>query len=328
MLRKFATGLALALVTGVAPAAGQPCVMSGPERAWVESALQAWQRVSTGRLKLAPHPAPAIIVFDGKCRFERTEGKQSWRAEPHGGSIRLPDGGEVPAQVTSFASHDDKSATTFFVMALPSIWEAANIPIARDPKGLIAVFLHEFSHTRQVEPLQSVFQAAEAAYKMPDDFSDDSLQKHFQADPAYVAVIEKEMSLLFKSAAEPDPVAARKLAGEALALMDARQRRWFVGDDAYWKHYDDLFLTMEGFGQWVAYAWLADPGGGQMEAGAARDRMAGTRWWSQEEGLALFLVIDRFLPDWPQRAFAAKPALGIDLLRLAAADPPKGSPAA
>ena len=39
----------------------------------------------------------------------------------------------------------------------------------------------------------------------------------------------------------------------------------------------------------------------------------GTRWWSQEEGLALFLVLDRLLPDWPDRAFSANPALGIDL---------------
>jgi hypothetical protein len=43
------------------------------------------------------------------------------------------------------------------------------------------------------------------------------------------------------------------------------------------------------------------------------------RWWSQEEGLSLFLIIDRFVPDWPQRAFAPSPALGIDLLKIAAA---------
>jgi hypothetical protein len=261
---------------------------------------------------------PTILFFDAKCRFERVSGSKAWKSEPHSGTVRLPDGNEAPAQVTSFAGKDEKTQADFFVMALPSVWQGAKIPIAADPKGLTAVFLHEYSHTRQIEPLKEVFAAANAARKMDDDTNDDSLQKHFQSDPIYVAVAEKEIDLLYRAAAEPDDGAARKLAGQALTLIEARQKRWFVGNDSYWKNYDDLFLTMEGFGQWVAYAWLADPGGGGMEAGAARDKMKGTRWWSQTEGLGLFLVIDRFVPDWTKRAFAPTPALGIDLLRLAA----------
>lgn len=314
---KIATAALAALALAGTAEAKPRCAMSAPEKAWVEASLRAWDQVATARLKLLPQNQPTIIMFDAKCRFERVGA--GWRPTPHSGSILLPDGNTVPAQVTSFAGQDDKTGQGFFVMALPSVWEAAKVPVARDWKGLTAVFLHEFSHTRQLDPLKPAFAAAEAARKMPDDFSDDSLQEHFQSDPAYVAVIEKEIGLLFKAAAEPDPAAARKLVREALALIEARQKRWFVGEDAYWKKYDDLFLTMEGFGQWVAYAWLADPAGGRMEAGAARDKMAGTRWWSQNQGLALYLVIDRFVPDWPQRTFAAQPALGLDLLRLAAA---------
>lgn len=322
-MRRIVIGIAAALgLAASAPAiAAEPaCVMMPSERAWLDGALDAWRLVSSERLKLKPHRAPTIVVFDANCRFERSGSTDEWKAEAHQGSVRIPDGNEVPAQVTSFAGKDEKSQTPFFVMALPSVWAAANIPISGDEAGLAAVFLHEFSHTRQIDPLKPAFDAAEAVRKMPDDFSDDSLQKHFQFDPAYVAVMEKEMRLLFEAAAEPDDAAAKKLTREALALIDARQKRWFVGEDAYWKNYDDLFLTMEGFGQWVAYAWLADPAGAAMEKRAARDKMASTKWWSQNEGLALFLVIDRFVPDWPRRAFADKPALGIDLLRLAAAE--------
>lgn len=297
MLRLILSGLIVLSLAANASAASPSCVMSKPERAWVEGALQAWRTVSTKQLKLDPHRQPTIVVFDSRCRFEKVADQASWKAEPHKGSIRVPDGNQVSAQVTSFAGSDDKFTASFFVMALPSIWEAANIPISGDLKGLTAVFLHEFSHTRQIVPLKPIFEAAEAVRKMPDEFSDDSLQKHFASDPAYVAVIEKEIALLFRAAAEPDAAKARKLAADALALMQARQKRWFVGADSYWKNYDDLFLTMEGFGQWVPYTWLADPAGGRMEARAARDKMAGTPWWSQEEGLALFLVIDRFVPD-------------------------------
>lgn len=309
----------------VAPAANI-CAMAPEESAWLDGALSAWQLVSAGRLKLQPHREPTIIVFDRKCRFERTSGEASWQAKPHSGSIALPDGGQAPAQVTAFASSDDETGLPFFVMALPSVWKAANIPISGDLKGLTGVFLHEFSHTRQVKPLRPVFQAAATRRKMPDDFSDDSLQEHFQSDPAFVAVIEKERDLLYRAANEPDAAIAKKLAAEALELMEARQKRWFVGQNAYWKNYDDLFLTMEGFGQWVAYAWLADPNGGGMQRSEAIEEMRGSkRWWSQDEGLGLYLVIDRFVPHWADQSFGSPPRLGIDLLHQAVGKPDKAS---
>jgi hypothetical protein len=82
---------------------------------------------------------------------------------------------------------------------------------------------------------------------------------------------------------------------------------------------------MEGFGQWAAVAWLSDAMGGRMTPAAAKDRMRGSRkWWSQDEGLALFLVIDRLLPTWSQQAFGSPPALGIEMLREATGGwPPK-----
>ena len=83
--------------------------------------------------------------------------------------------------------------------------------------------------------LKTVFEAASAQYKMADDFNDDSLQKHFQGDPAYAAVIEKETDLLYRAAAEPDTAKAKALAQQALSLMEARQKRWFVGNERMWK---------------------------------------------------------------------------------------------
>ena len=303
------------------PASAAQCAMSREERGWIESSLQAWTYMAKERLHLPAAEPPLIAVFDATCQFEAKAGnKPNWRGHLHRGKIRLPDGNEVPVQVTSFAGRDDQRSVTFFVMALPSIWAAANLPISGDLKGLTGVFLHEFSHTRQIAPLKAVFDTAEATHKMGDDFSDDSLQERFKSDPAYVAVIEKEVDLLYQAAAEPDATRAKALVRQALTLMEARQGRWFVGEDSYWKHYDDLFLTMEGFGQWNGYAWLSDPRGGALTAAEAQQRMRGRRrWWSQEEGLALFLLIDRFVPDWPQRAFASNPALAIDLLRLAVA---------
>ena len=313
-LRTFAAVIAV-LLPAAASAANQ-CAMSAPDRAWIETSTRAWDRMATQRLGLQPIAAPTIVLFDARCSFEKAAGKV-WKGSAHSGSVGLPDGAHVPVQVTSFAGVDG-TGKPFFVMALPSVWDAAHLPISGDHVGLTGVFLHEFSHTRQTPVLKPLFDVAERLRPMPEDFSDDSLQKNFERDRTYAAAFALERDLLFQAAAEPDASKAKALAGQALGLMEARQKRWFRGEDTYWKAYDDLFLTMEGLGQWVAYAWLADPKGGGLEASAAMDKIRGSRrWWSQEEGLALFLVIDRFVPDWPEQAFGSKPALGIDLLRRA-----------
>ena len=313
------------LITAAAPnasAATAKCAMSDAEQGWIDGSLRAWNYMASERLHLAAAQPPTIIVFNSKCRFEANAGdKLHWKAEPHGGKIRLPDGGDIPVSVSSFASHDDNTGITYFVMALSPIWEAAGIVKPGDQNGLRGVFLHEFAHTRQTVSLKPAFDAAAKIQPMPDDLDDDGVQKRFGKDAAYAAVAEKEMNLLAAAAHEVDAVKAKALAREALALMEARQKRWFIGGDTIWKHYDDIFLTMEGFGQWTAYAWLADPKGGALTQGAAEEKMRGRRrWWTQEEGLSLFLVIDRFVPDWSQRAFAKSPAMGIDLLRIAVAD--------
>jgi hypothetical protein len=293
--------------------------MSADERAWVENALRASDDVMLRRLHLPPDPRPTIIVFNERCRFESRFGSD-WIGTPHKGKVALPDGTAADAVITSFASRVGMRGLRFFVMALPSVWRTNTTINSNDRLGLTGVFLHEFSHTRQMDVLQGRFEAAAAIYKMPDDFNDDSIQARFKNDPAYVASVAQETDLLYRAAAEPDSAKARDLARQALMLIDARQKRWFVGANARFKPYDDLFLTMEGFGQWSAFAWLSDPRGGALTPAAAQSKMRGSRrWWSQEEGLALFLVIDRLLPGWAQRAFGNPPALGIEMLRQAVA---------
>ena len=48
---------------------------------------------------------------------------------------------------------------------------------------------------------------------------------------------------------------------------------------------------------------LSPEGGGLTPADALRGVRRNGRWWSQDEGLALMLVVDRLLPGWQQRAF-------------------------
>lgn len=319
MLRKLGWLLfAVPVLLGASPPTPPKCSLTAAEQRWIDRSLSAWNWVYRTRLKLSGGPATQIVLFNEQCRFESVLSERLvWKGAAHGGTVALPGGEEMPPMITSYASADDKTGQVYFVMALPSVWHAGG-KFVGDDAGLTAVFLHEFGHTSQTMVLKPVFEAAKAGFPVPDPLNDDRIQALFGSDPAYVAVWEKQRDLLYAAVHAPDDAEARKLAGQALALIEARQKRWFTGEHAVWKGYDDLFLTMEGFGQWAAYAWLADPGGGRLGKAEAEKKMRG-RWWSQDEGLALFLLIDRFVPDWPARAFAPRPALGIDLLREIAA---------
>ena len=80
---------------------------------------------------------------------------------------------------------------------------------------------------------------------------------------------------------------------------------------------DNFFLTMEGLGQYAMYAWLKHPKGAnlpaeQVIAGVRR----GKKQWSQEEGFALFLLLEKYSPasKWAPAMFGTKTESVTDLI--------------
>jgi hypothetical protein len=306
-------------------AAQTPCTLSDTDRQWMESALRHWRVVERDALKLAPVPYPKIVAFDAHCVATGTEtrnGAFAWQGTTHGGAVRLPDGKTAPVGPASFAAPDSANGAdaAYFVMSLPSVWQAKGVKSALGlPNLMDGVLLHEMAHTRQFKAVSPQMAALTAKYGLPDDISDDSLQEAFSKNPEYVRAYEAERDLLFAAADAPTDAQARALAGQALALMKQRQDRWFNGPDEKWRGIDDVFLTMEGLGQWVAYWWFTSPQGMKLDPAVARKEVRrGGKYWTQDEGLALFLVIDRLVPGWQLRTFGPEAALGQALLAAAA----------
>lgn len=329
--------LLVLLLTTYAPVAtarttAPPCDVSAASP-WITRWLAAWELTSRDIMKLPDATPPIIVFFDSACVYTTSavtaggatagEGprflgtKLPWRAVPLGDSLTLPDGTRVPVGLMSFASADRRLGP-FFVMAAPSYWARRGLGSEND-SGPTGVFLHEFAHTRQIPGIKHRIGPIDSTWKYPEELNDDAVQTHFGKDSLYVAAYLAERDLLWRADSAKTDAQARTLAREALTMMKRRHARWFQGDRAEFAILDDTFLSLEGAGQWAAVAWLAHPRGGGMTREAAVAKMLGRRrWWAQDEGLALFLVVDRLLPGWPLLVFA-EPSMGaFELLERAA----------
>jgi hypothetical protein len=303
--------------------APKKCVMSTEDKSWIEGALGVWQLVERRELLLTPSPLPTIVAIDATCKFvanPRRDGRLVWQGTPHSETITFPDGSTAPFGVVSFAAPDHGATTSgFFAMSLPSVWRAKGIQSGLGLERLMdGVLLHEMTHTRQFYFVNPRMEQLTAQYKLSDDIGDDSLQDAYKSNQAYVADYEAERDLLYAAAVARTDIEAKALARQALAKMRKRRSRWFVGDAEKWKPMDEIFLTMEGLGQWAAYAWFADKNGPNLDPVKVLPEVRRKRnRWTQDEGLALFLVVDRLVHGWQKLAFAQEPELAESLLERA-----------
>lgn len=240
----------------------------------------------------------------------------AWRKESYKDSITLPDGTRLGAGILSFAGVD-KHQQPFFVMPLPSFWKKAGVQSGElgTEKLVTGVFLHEFSHTQQVRGLGRQVTALEKKYWKGIDLSDDIIQQRFGSDSLYKTDFERE-TRMFYALAIGETTGVSQL-WEAVSAYRHRQRKHFTNPADGLNITDDLFLTMEGLGQFSMYAWLVHPkGGATSESIALAGVRRGKKWWSQEEGLALFLALSRFRAPgcWGPRFFGRQPLTVIRLL--------------
>jgi hypothetical protein len=243
-------------------------------------------------------------------------GPNAWKSTPHQGHVTLPNGGQVAAGVISFANGGE--GKNFFVMSTPSVWRAA----AKKDNGLgslenlmTVVVIHEGTHVAQMPTYGKLIGALATEHKLPEDWSDDTIQYLFKDDKEFTASIWREVDLFLAAAEAADRPAAVKLAREARELMKVRQARWFVGKNAYQTEAEDVWLTMEGSAQWAAYRWAVDPLGGKVAKPAAFHSFGRRRgWWSQDEGFALFMALDRLAPGWRRHAFGDGAKTGLQML--------------
>jgi hypothetical protein len=306
--------LALLLAFPEAPstsAAG--CSLRPADQAWLDRSVAAWNLTRTKLLEVRSNRPVEAFIFDDHClltsRTALSGGKNQWSASPIVGGKITVGTQTIPVGVVS-ATIAGRGAA-HFVMSTPKVWREGKVPPGAMGLDLLmtAVMMHEATHVFQMSTYGKAVERLQREQHLSDSaFNDDAIQHEFGKDEKFSSSIQEEIRLFFAASQAPSRARALELAREARALMRRRERHFFVGKDAYQLRAEDLWLTLEGSGQWSGFSWLQLPqalGGGGISHEMALSAF-GKRgnFWSQELGLAITLTVQRLdTPGWKRRLF-------------------------
>ena len=158
---------------------------------------------------------------------------------------------------------------------------------------LQGAFTHEMTHTQQLVQINRRLRQLIGSTELLGRLTDDVIQERFQKEQGFARLVERERDMLFRAAGLSDPALRRQIAIKALAMIRDRHARYYSGRNTPYAEIETLFLTMEGAGQWAAYKLIKARGVvGSSDAEVLKLVRDNRRYWSQDQGLALFLLLD------------------------------------
>lgn len=298
--------------------------------------LSGWNLVSRKIFKIGDAKPVEFVFFDDKYVYstsnitipngEKIKSSKfasrtlNWKKAPHNNSIALPDGQIVTIGLMSFAGEIPNESRAFFVMPMSSFWKKSDVK--SDELGLrnliTGVFIHEFAHSQQMENFGKKVSDYEKTNSFETELSDNIVQEIFGKNDSYVELFKQENETFVEAFRAKEKFAKNSLTLRGLNLLKTRRQRFFINNYNVFGELDDLFLTMEGIGQFAMYAWLTHPKGGNISPEKAIGGVRrGGKKWSQDEGFILFLLLESYeKPEkWAKDLFGTKTVNVTDLLR-------------
>lgn len=330
LLALVCAGLALGFPAARSCASPNGCAFTDADVRWVQRALDGWDLVRRRFLKAAPRPLPWIILYDASCVWDLAPAAPPLsadaqelpsgltfdgapvpvRAARHGGTVLLPNRVEIAIEVKASTALYRNGRATFFVMSMPSVWRRDKRHAGKPflDEYLQGVFVHELTHTLQLVPINRRLRRLVGRSDVPAQLTDDAIQVRFGGDRSFSRMFERERDLFYRAALARDASARRDLVRKGLAAVQARHAQYFRDSNAAYAEIEGVFLTMEGVAQWAAYSLTrtrdAQRAGDLAALNLVRDDR---RYWSQELGLALFILLDAMVPGWQDRVFEPLP---------------------
>lgn len=293
---------------------------------WIQHVLDNWDRVCRQELNISVEPLPWIILYDSTAawhvnpnrsllpRHEPTNYRFTFNHRPvtvvrmpQRMTVWVPDRPPVPMGSLPVAAMPyAKNSKSFFIAPLPSLFHV--MAPASEAVYLDFLFtgnnMHELTHTRQLPYVVRQLLQIQRDYKLPESIDDNSIQALFSKNDAYVERFLIEKSLLWKAVFTKDKDSCKEYARQALATAGSRKKDFFTGQYAGYDPLDDIFLSLEGSAMWAQYRlMLANAPQGMRQDAVLDWLLQRSASWSQEEGLAIFLLIDRLSPGWQQYFF-------------------------
>lgn len=272
--------------------------------------FKAWELVYTKIYKLEEMQEVDFVFFDEEFVYSTSivtlpEGKLVegpkllnseliWYKGKHEGFLILPDRTKVRIGMLSFASaNSDNPSRPFFVMPLTSFWRKMEVDsddIALESL-VTAVFLHEFSHSQQMNNFGKLLTAIESKYDTGDGFDDNYIQRKFKEIAEFTKLYKEEVNSF-------EQVIAKGLSQEALqtglSVLEMRRNQFYNNENKGIEQVEDIFLTMEGLGQYTMYVWMIHSEGLNLsEHQAMKVVRRKKNNWSQDEGFLLFLILSK-----------------------------------
>ncbi len=244
----------------------------------------------------------------------------AWKRMLHNDTVTLPDKSRVPIGLMSFAAElPGEKNRSFFVMPLPAFWQRAGVSSKElgDDNLVTGVFLHEFSHSQQMQNFGKKITALENANNFGIEFSDDIVQHLFDKDSSYTSSFAREVDIFYQAVTEKDSTVKDSLVKAGIDDLRSRHNKFFTGKYKNLQEIDEFFLTMEGLGQFTMYAWLTHKNGANLPHEVAVTGVRrGKKWWSQEEGFALFLLLGQIsaASNWAKPLFGDRTESVIELI--------------
>lgn len=324
-------------VYGCASSRPQPpsCSLTEADARWFQSALDGWHQVSQDFLLLDPKPIPWVVLFDDACtwHFAATAGipgsapaevRLTYAGEPvsasvlrHNGKVHLPNETDIPAEIMAAAFPVKGQDTAFFALATLDLWRR-HPQASKDPmleKRLLSVVLHEIMHTRQLPYIAVKVEDLGKRFELPAQVNDDMVEDRFKDVPGFREAFEAERDLLYRAVAETDPAQRRMLIDQALGMIHQRRERFFTGADQPYAELEELFLNMEGAAEWARFKYhQADPGNTMSDAEIIAFIRGKENSFSQDEGLALALLLEKEVPGWKSQLLGPEMASPLKLL--------------
>lgn len=314
-------------------------VLINEDMVWIQKVLDNWDVLCRTELLNRVDSLPWIIFYDSSAAWHLNAGKNmlpfpgqalakvsfAGTEYPlvrvaHSGDIWVPGRPAIPLSSSASATMPySNNSKTFFIAPLPSQFHrfAPADQSAYLDFLYLGINIHELTHTLQLPYVLPQLLAIEKKGNM-QSLDDNTVEKTFSDNERYKELYYSENKHLWNAVFANDRDSCISSMEKAFQLMEVRKQQFFSKEYRELGLADEIFLSLEGSAMWAQYRIMLknapDPKPKELLMWLVQQGPS----WAQERGLVLFLLIDRFDPEWKPKFFGNRLPAATAYLRQAA----------